>query len=575
MSTWQHTRRLLLYRPGLFFINIFLWSLFHTIPLSFGLITKAVFDALSQGAGAGANPWTFIALFAVMGGARAGVFSIGVAVYFKYYLKVQALVRHNVIEHLIMAAGSRSIPDSPSEAVTRFRDDVDDIVRYFEQWVDFLGIALYTVGALAIMLLTDPWITLVACSPMFAMTLIVRRLVPIIRSLRRESREATALVTGFIGESFAAVQAVKASGKEESMTRHLDALGERRRKAALKDTLLTEVIRSINSNLVNIGVGAVLIIAAAKMRAGTFTVGDFALYVQLLPRLTNSLTFAGDMLAQHRRAGVSIERLEELMQDAPTGTIVRHRPLHLTGETPPLKPTTPDYRPLQLLEVKGLTYRFPGSETGIEEISFTVRKGEFVVITGRIGAGKTTLLRVLQGLLPKDRGEILWNGEPVTDPASFFRPPHSAYTAQTPRLFSETLEENILLGEEKRDLLPHSLDLAVLGPDVAALEHGLATMVGVRGVRLSGGQVQRAAAARMFLRDADLLIFDDLSSALDVHTEQTLWEGLFRQREITCLVVSHREAALDRADRIIVLDEGRVVEAIERGDKVGNRSFNH
>src|SRR5690606_31147767 len=198
-------------------------------------------------------------------------------------------------------------------------------------------------------------------------------------------REGTALETGLIGKRFGAVQAVSAYGREESRTRQPNTLGTRRRCTARKNTLRTEWIGRINSRLVNIGVGAGLIFSAATMRAGTFTVGDFALYEQLLPRLTNSLTFAGDMLAQHRRAGVSIERLEELMQDAPTGAIVRHRPLHLTGETPPLKPTTPDYRPLQLLEVKGLTYRFPGSETGIEDISFTVRKGEFVVITGRIG----------------------------------------------------------------------------------------------------------------------------------------------------------------------------------------------
>src|SRR5690606_16974782 len=106
------------------------------------------------------------------------------------------------------------------------------------------------------------------------------------------------------------------------------------------------------------------------------------------------------------------------------------------------------YEPLEVLEVRGLTYHFPGSRAGIEDVSFTVRRGDFVVITGRIGSGKTTLLRVLQGLVPRSAGEISWNGRLVADPASFFQPPRSAYTAQTPRLFSETLQENVLLGEE-------------------------------------------------------------------------------------------------------------------------------
>ena len=120
--------------------------------------------------------------------------------------------------------------------------------------------------------------------------------------------------------------------------------------------------------------------------------------------------------------------------------------------------------------------------------------------------------------------------------------------------------ENIQLGLETR---PGALDeaarLAVLEPDIATLRHGLDTLVGPRGVRLSGGQVQRTAAARMFVREPDLLIFDDLSSALDAETEQQLWERLFELPDTTSLVVSHRRAAYRRADQIVVLGAGRVV----------------
>lgn len=559
MTMGQFIRRLFFYRPGPFWLNIALWGLFHVIPLSYGLITKAVFDVLSGQSAAGLNEWTLLALLASAGGIRAAVFHIGITVYFKYYLMLQALVRHNLMEHLITAAGSRTLPESPSEAVTRFRDDVDDLAKYFEQWIDLGGIASYALGSLILMLMTDPLMTLIACAPMLGMTWLMRRLVPVIRAFRRQSREATAAVTGFIGETFASVQAVKAASKERQMTARFNKLGEDRRKAALKDTLLTELIRSVNTNLVNIGIGIVLIIAAGKMRTGSFTVGDFALFVQLLPRITNGLSFAGDVMAQHRRTAVSIERLNWLMQDAPEDQMVKDQELYLDQDLPPMQYDQGTHHPLEILEVKGLSYHYPGTDVGIQNVSFTVRQGEFVVITGKVGSGKTTLLRVLQGLLPKTSGEVYWNGRLVDDPATFFRPPHTAYTAQVPRLFSETLAQNILLGENKEDALLRSLDLAVMGHDVANLEYGLNTLVGVRGVRLSGGQVQRASAARMFIRDADLLIFDDLSSALDVQTERILWEGLFRERDVTCLVVSHRRIALSRADRIIVLDEGRVV----------------
>ena len=200
-----------------------------------------------------------------------------------------------------------------------------------------------------------------------------------------------------------------------------------------------------------------------------------------------------------------------------------------------------------------------GAVEGLEGVSFEVGRGEFVVITGRVGAGKTTLLRVLLGLLPRDAGTIGWNGMLVEDPATFFAPPRTAYTSQVPRLFSDSLRENIVMGRDiGDDRVYGALDLAVMSSDVGALHHGLETEVGTRGVRLSGGQVQRAAAARMFLREAELLVFDDLSSALDVETERQLWEGLFETRDVTCLVVSHRRAALERADRVIVMESGRV-----------------
>jgi ABC-type multidrug transport system fused ATPase/permease subunit len=191
-------------------------------------------------------------------------------------------------------------------------------------------------------------------------------------------------------------------------------------------------------------------------------------------------------------------------------------------------------------------------------VSFSLRRGDFVVITGRVGAGKTTLLRVLQGLLPKTAGEIIWNRRLVDDPATFFTPPNSSYTAQTPQLFSETLRDNVLVGDPHDDHLRLALEWAAMGPDVAALENGIDTLVGPRGMKLSGGQVHRVGAARMFSRRADLLIIDDLSSALDVATEQQLWRSLSRERETTFLVVSARRPALRRATQILLLENGRI-----------------
>jgi ATP-binding cassette subfamily B protein len=157
----------------------------------------------------------------------------------------------------------------------------------------------------------------------------------------------------------------------------------------------------------------------------------------------------------------------------------------------------------------------------------------------------------------------------VERPADFFVPPHSAYTPQTPRLFSEPLRDNILMGmREEGGNLERAIHAAVLEPDLRTLDEGLDTLVGPRGVKLSGGQRQRAAAARMFVRRPQLLVFDDLSSALDVETERILWERVFESpasfssesfSRPAVIAVSHRRAVLPRADRIVLMEEGEVV----------------
>jgi len=139
-------------------------------------------------------------------------------------------------------------------------------------------------------------------------------------------------------------------------------------------------------------------------------------------------------------------------------------------------------------------------------------------------------------------------------------PPRVAYTPQVPVLLSDTLRENVLLGvPDEPERLARAIRCAVLERDMAEFPNGLDTPIGVRGMKLSGGQVQRTAAARMFVREPELLVLDDISSALDVETEQLLWQRLFDEDERqTCLVVSHRRAVLERADQILVMEHGQL-----------------
>ncbi|WP_161882459.1 ABC transporter ATP-binding protein [Deinococcus alpinitundrae] len=582
VPTFPLMRRLFAYRPRLFVLNVLAWSGFHALPAFFSYFVSRIFAHLGElqtagAAGAAGAPgsirqvaitaaWIAVVGFAVTRFARFGVFYFAVRAWFRLWFTLDALLRRNLLGWLLLSRGSRRLPDTPAEAVSRFRDDVDDVAAYTEVWVDAGGFLIYSVVAITLMWRVDPTITLVVCAPLLLVVLFVQRLSPQIRSYRRRMRQATARVTDFLGETFGAVSAVKLSAHEGQMVAHLARLGETRKAAALKDVLLTELIKGVNTNMINLAVGAVLLLGANLILRGRMNVGDFVLFFALLPRLTGSMGYFGDMIARHRRTGVSFERMQRLLQDAPMPEVVAHHELYLNGQLPEL-PTRAGATAFETLEVRGLS-AVHDSGRGLIEASFRLTRGEFVVVTGRIGSGKSTLLRALLGLLPHSGGEVVWNGEQVTDLASFFVPPRSAYTAQLPQLFSDTLEENVLMGQSAAgEALERALRLAVMQQDLSELPQGLSTQVGARGVKLSGGQVQRAAVARMLAQNADLLVFDDVSSALDAETERQLWLGLSTELpNATCLVVSHRRAALLRADRIIVLDEGHVADQGRLGE---------
>jgi ATP-binding cassette subfamily B protein len=399
-------------------------------------------------------------------------------------------------------------------------------------------------------------------------------------------RSATDAVTGFLSELFGAVQAVKIAGAEDHVIGHFSQLNRRRGQAAISIHILFDVFFSFADITAVLGIGIVLLLAGRAMSAGSFSVGDFALFTYYLGFTTRLPSTIGGFIGDFNQQSVASRRLIELVPDELPSALVEanaggsDKQTSRQGDTGILSPSLPVSQSPSLLEVRDLTYRYPGAASGITGVNLSMERGTFTVVTGRIGSGKTTLLRALLGLLPRDRGTIVWNGQPVGDAATFFQPPRSAYTSQVPRLFSDTLSENILMGlpEDQVDLAS-AIHFGVLEQDLAALEQGLDTVVGPRGVRLSGGQVQRAAAARMFVRAPELLVFDDLSSALDVETERLMWERIFlgtgdrglgtgnhahsqspipNRQSPTILAVSHRRAVLRRADHIIVLKNGRV-----------------
>ena len=562
LPTWKVIGEMIRFRPWLWIVDFFSVALVRfSGQIAPALIIKAFFDMLT-----GDKPLTF-GIWAVVAFFVATWLGRVLATYGFYHADVpifadmSTLLRKNLLRHILNRPGASQLPDSPGEAVSRFKTDVNEI-PLFVILVNDVMVGLLIVGySIYLMTQISPAVTGMALVPLVIVGIIANIATGRIEHYRRASRQAGGKVTGFIGEFFGAVQAVKIAAAEKNLVEHFHKINDERRVLTVREKLFDEVLGSIYRNTSTLGTGVILVLVGQSMRTGNFTLGDFSLFVYLLQSMGDLTTFGGMLAARYKQLDVSVKRMYRLMENAPLNALVEHSAINLDGALPEVTyaaKTASDH--LHELFAEDLTFHYAGSTNGVESINLKITRGSLTVITGRIGSGKTTLLRTLLGLLPLESGEIRWNGEPISNPGEFFVPPRCAYTGQVPRLFSNTLRNNVLLGMNRGDAeIYKATRLAVMDRDLEQLDDDLETMVGARGVKLSGGQAQRTAAARMFIREPELVVFDDLSSALDVETERQLWERIFQSgNETTCLVVSHRRPLLRRADHIIVLKDGKV-----------------
>ncbi len=586
---------LIRFRPGWFMLNLVFVSLFIVTRLVPGWLEKQYYDGLTGEVSLPISLYAVLGLIVLVELGRTAVNLLGEWGSERVRTAAQSLMRLNLVQNIMLKPGAQPLPVPTGDVINRMDDDLGDFAD-FPTWIpEVLGHALFALFALVIMFQIAPTITLVALLPLVAVFFLTRWAWNHFLRLVRITRVSDSRVTAFLGETFGAIQAMKVADAETAVTHYFRTLNEERRQANVRFGLFWQIFNATTDNMGDVAVAVMVVLAGIAMSQGSFTVGDFVLFSSYLFFISRFPATIGSYISEIAQQRVVLDRMQAVTPYAAPESLVAHGEIYEqrnkgVPEIHVVRGTAVDQ--LEMLEVRGLSYRYPvnseqlavssersddgsrithhasrNTDYGIHDISFTLPRGSFTVITGRIGAGKTTLLRVLLGLLERESGEICWNGRLVDDPAAFFVPPRSAYTPQIPRLFSERLRDNILLGLPENEVdLWAAVDTAVLTPDIATLEQGLDTVVGPRGVRLSGGQVQRAAAARMLVRWPQLLVFDDLSSALDVETERLLWDNLLQTSDFlkksdvspTFLVVSHRRLALQRADQIIVMADGRI-----------------
>jgi ATP-binding cassette subfamily B protein len=561
MSVWRLGWRVSQHEPRSFWAGYLLFVLFFTFPVLSGWLLGRGFQALSTGHNSRVY-WIGAAL-ALCEVARMSTIHVGALAWTKAWVHMQSLLRSNLLNAQVASGGPEAGQPvgSAGEAITHFRDDVEDVTMFIDGFVDISAGVVFTVLAGLVLGSVDGRAALVLLIPLIGVAMATRTLDGRIKRYRAADRVAASAVSGLLGDVMAAATTVKVNNAIEPTIAHLRKLVDERRRTAVRDRVLDESVWAFSQGAADVGLGLVLLTAAGAMASGKFSVGELAIFSAYLGWLSFLPRMVGRMLARRKQVAVAFDRMKMLVADTEVGNTVTDRELPIGLRQQRDRPQTS--RPLRValdtLEVRHLSAHYP-TGAGVDDINFTLTRGSFVVLTGPIGSGKSTLLRALLGLAHEAdvSGEVVWNGHRLADRAAFLIPPNSAFLPQVPQLISDSVADNVALGIVDEGRLIMALELAAVLDDIDEMPDGAKTLIGPRGLRLSGGQRQRVATARALVHSPELVVLDDLSSALDIETELELWSNL-SVAGITVLAVSHRAVAFDRADQVLRLDQGRLV----------------
>jgi ATP-binding cassette subfamily B protein len=560
VNVWRLGWRVSQHEPRSFWAGYLLFVLFFTFPVLSGWLLGRGFDALSTGHNSRVY-WIGAAL-ALCEVARMSTIHVGALAWTRAWVHMQSLLRSNLLNAQVASGGPEAGQPvgSAGEAITHFRDDVEDVTMFVDGFVDISAGVVFTVLAGLVLGSVDGRAALVLLIPLIGVAMATRTLDGRIKRYRAADRVAASAVSGLLGDVMAAATTVKVNNAIEPTIAHLRTLVDERRRTAVRDRVLDESVWAFSQGAADVGLGLVLLTAAGAMASGKFSVGELALFSAYLGWLSFLPRMVGRMLARRKQVAVAFDRMKMLVADTEVGNTVMDRDLPIGLRQRRDRPQTsrPQRVALDTMEVRNLNAHYPRG-AGVDGISFSLTRGSFVVLTGPIGSGKSTLLRALLGLAHQAEvtGDIIWNGQRVADRAAFLIPPNAAFLPQVPQLISDSVADNIALGIVDEERLILALELAAVLDDIDAMPEGSKTLIGPRGLRLSGGQRQRVATARALVHSPELVVLDDLSSALDIETELQLWSNL-SAAGITVLAVSHRTVAFDRADQVLRLEHGRL-----------------
>ncbi len=486
-----------------------------------------------------------------------GVLAIGTALrfYFVSWLgeRVVADIRLKVQNNLLRLAPGFYEENSPKEIASRMTADTALIEQVVGTTISTaLRNALMAVGGTAYLFWLAPQLTvgLVIGIPVVILPIMLfgRR----IRNVSRSSQDRIADVGAMIAEVLAAMKIVQAFNQERREGERFAVAVERTFATAKRRILLRAVM---TATIIFVVFGAITLVmwrGAIAVTSGEISGGTIAAFVITGILVAGAFGALTEVYGELLRGAGAASRLEELLEEKPT-------------IAPPARPLALPEPPRGSLSFRGVSFRYPTRlETpALKEFTLEIEPGETVALVGPSGAGKSTVFQLAERFYDPQAGTIRLDGVPLTsaDPAEIRK--RIALVPQDGVLFSANARDNLRYGawDASDEDIWEAARAANAERFLRELPEGLDTYLGESGTRLSGGQQQRLAIARALLRDAPILLLDEATSALDAESEQLVQQALDRlMAERTTLVIAHRLATVRAADRIVVMDEGRIVE---------------
>ena len=508
---------------------------------AFGAFTGLAWGRVVTALQAGRTPVLATGLLALSLMVAPLLLAVAMRIYPQWWVAVMLRVRLSVL--LGQTRQERLLRTPPGEVVARTMD-ADRFARYGDRWVDLVnGLVIVAVTAAAAQsLLAGAVLAAVLVGSAVASSFGS----PIAGRSATQSSAARAAFGRSLVSALDCARTVKLAAATPAVHRHLQEVDAGRVDAAVFEHRVQAVLDGLPVVLVKAGVvaGWYVLLQGGWGLATALLVTTAVNGFDWFGRVAGAVITEARGVRSWQLATTAFAGGGDLM-DLPPGVDL----VHGLAPGPPAAPAIP----LVTLELRDLGAVHDDGTLGVSGVDLTVKAGELVLLLGQVGSGKSSLLSALAGLVDHT-GHLAWNGVEIDEPQLFLRPGQVAHVGQVPRVLSGTFADNVRL-DHRRDVGP-AVDDARLSYDVQ-MAGGVEALVGHRGVRLSGGQVQRLALARALAADTELLLADDVSSALDARTEVELWTSL-RARGITVVGATSKRAALQQADRVVVLVEGTV-----------------